>query len=242
MDPATLSPVEVAIIDSGIDATHPDLVGRIKAAHSVKEEGGRVQVIGLDPQANNDAFGHGTAVASIICRLAPNAVLTDFQVLGADNRGTGGRLVGGLRAAVRSRCALINMSIAAPANIVPMLAPLCERAWYKGKTIVASKRNVPISDEGFPAEFSSCIGVDSGRLVTPYAMRFRDGRVIEITALGEDVPVAVAGGGYTTVTGTSFATPTVTGLCALLLGRVPDLRPFEVRTLLRDMADVVPED
>jgi len=45
--------------------------------------------------------------------------------------------------------------------------------------------------------------------------------------------VAAPGGGETTMTGTSFAAPAVTGLCALLVGACPDLRPFEVKSLLR---------
>jgi subtilisin family serine protease len=241
IDHTTLAPVEVAVIDSGIDASHPDLVGRVKAAYSLNETSGRVEMVQLDCKANNDAFGHGTAVASIICRVAPNAVVTDIRVLGADNKGTGDRLVGGLRAAVRSRCRLINMSIAAPATVAPALGALCDRAWYQRQTVVAAKRNVPITNEGFPAEFANCIGVDSGKLASPYDIQFRDGRMIELAALGEDVPVAVAGGGYTSMTGTSFATPTVTALCALLLGRMPDLTPFEVRTLLKEIAEFIPE-
>jgi subtilisin len=237
LDPATLAQVEVAVIDSGIDASHPDLSGRVKAAYGFRETGGASELIQLDREANNDSFGHGTAVASIISRIAPNSTFIDVRVLGADNKGTGDRLVGGLRQAVRERCRLVNMSVAAPARVAPALSPLCERAWYQQQTIVAAKRNVPITDEGFPAEFCSCIGVDSGDLANPFQIQYREGRVIEVLALGENVPVAVAGGGYTRQTGSSFATPTVTALCALFLGIMPGLRPFELRALLAQIAE-----
>jgi subtilisin family serine protease len=52
-------------------------------------------------------------------------------------------------------------------------------------------------------------------------------------AIGEDVPAAAPNGGYTRLTGTSFATPMVSALCARLLGAFPALQPFEVRSVLR---------
>ena len=57
-----------------------------------------------------------------------------------------------------------------------------------------------------------------------------------VPAPSDEVTVAAAGGGYTTKTGTSFATPAVCGLCALLVGAFPDLRPFELKTLLKKNA------
>jgi subtilisin family serine protease len=51
-----------------------------------------------------------------------------------------------------------------------------------------------------------------------------------------DVPVAAAGGGYTTMTGTSFATPIMCGHVALLMGAYPGLTPFEIKTLLKAFA------
>ena len=63
-------------------------------------------------------------------------------------------------------------------------------------------------------------------------MNFLTGSGIEFRARGEDVRVAAMGGGYTTMTGTSFATPTVSGICALLRGAYPDLQTFEVKAIL----------
>jgi subtilisin family serine protease len=56
--------------------------------------------------------------------------------------------------------------------------------------------------------------------------------MIELEAPGDAIPVAAPGGGYTTLSGTSFATPMVTAVCALLLGAFPMLRPADVRTIL----------
>ncbi len=89
---------------------------------------------------------------------------------------------------------------------------------------------------GFPAEFSNCISVDNKAFVSPYEFVYRPDTVIEYAANGEEVVVAAAGGGYTTMTGTSFAAPTVSGLCALILGAYPALRPFELKTILKAYA------
>ena len=92
---------------------------------------------------------------------------------------------------------------------------------------------MPVADSGFPAELSTCLGVDSGSFATNLTVRFTGTPPIEFMAHGEDIEVAVPGGGYRRQTGTSLATPTVTGLCALLIGAYPWLRPFEVKAVLK---------
>jgi subtilisin len=75
--------------------------------------------------------------------------------------------------------------------------------------------------------------VDIGKFRSQFHVLFRYGHAIEFAAHGEQVVVAAAGGGKTTMTGASFATPAVSGLCALLVGAYPDPRPFGVKSLLR---------
>ena len=71
---------------------------------------------------------------------------------------------------------------------------------------------------------------------SPFQLVFNRGDPIEFTALGENMTIANVGGGYTTKSGTSFATPVVSGLVALLIGLYPDLRPFEIKALLKHFA------
>lgn len=231
-----LAPVEVAVLDSGVDATHPDLAGRIAKAVVVEEKDGEANARDVELGVNNDAFGHGTAVASIIARMAPNAKIFDVRVLGEGNKGGGAALVEGLRVAVMDNRRVINMSLAATAKVAQSVFRLCEMAYRKNLLVVAAKRNVPFGDLGFPAEFSSTISVDNRSFPSPFEINYILDSVIEFAAHGEEVPVAAAGGGYTTMTGTSFATPTVSGLCALLVGAYPELRPFEVKALLKGFA------
>lgn len=228
-----LEPVAVAVLDSGIDATHPDLAGRVTAAYAVEKVGEEYQVVAGQVPANCDLYGHGTAVASIIAKIAPNARLIDIRVLDALNVGAGQALIAGFRWAVEQRIRIINLSLAARPAFAQPLHRLCEQAYRQNQLVIAARRNMPLMDDGLPAEFSSSIGVDLGKFLDQFHLKYRPDHAIEFIAHGEEVVVAAAGGGYTTMTGTSFATPAVTGICALLVGAYPDLRPFEIKSVLR---------
>jgi len=228
--------VTVAVVDSGIDATHLDLSGRVLEATRVEKVGDEYEIVaGMVPE-NADVYGHGTAVASIISSIAPNARFIDIRVLNTSNICTGEVLVAGLRYAVENKVRIVNMSLASKGKFASALNALCETAYRQNQLIVAARRNMPLVDNGFPAEFSSCIGVDIGKFLSQFDLKFREDHAIEFVAHGEHVVVAAAGGGHTSMTGTSFATPAVTGLCALLAGAYPDLRPFDAKSLLRAFA------
>ena len=231
-----LQPVDVAILDSGIDGTHPDLAGRVVEAFHFRPEADEVARAEVPAGTNNDTYGHGTGVASIIARLAPNARLYDLRVLEPGNKGVAACVIAGLRYALERRWRVINLSLAVAEKFSTQLIPLCEKAYFQNQILVASKRNFPFPDVGFPAAFASTIGIEIGRFDSPFKLVFNPGDSIEFTALGEDITIAVVGGGYTTKSGTSFATPVVTALATLLIGLYPDLRPFEMKSLLKHFA------
>jgi len=207
-----LEPVSVAVIDSGIDATHPALAGKVIKAYAVEKVGAEFKVVQGHVPENADLYGHGTAVGSIICGLAPNARLIDIRVLDTLNVGSGEALLAGCNYAVTQRIRILNMSLAAKAAFAPKLHTLCETAYRQNQLVIAARRNMPLTDDGFPAEFSSSIGVDLGKLLSQFHLKFRPDHAIEFIAHGEEVTVAAAGGGYTTMTGTSFATPAISGI------------------------------
>ena len=231
-----LAPVMVAILDSGIDGSHPDLAGRVARGMIFEADAeGQVSNRESDPTQNNDIYGHGTGVASIIARIAPSARFIDLRVLGGNNRGSGEAMIAGFQHAVRSEAILFNMSLAASEKFLPRMSALAEDAYRRGICIVASRRNMPLQDDGFPAALIPCVGVDNEGKGPEGSWLYRND-VIEYSAHGVDVPVAAHGGGYTTMTGTSFATPIMCGHVALLLGAHPGLRPFEVKAILKAMA------
>ncbi len=229
-------PVEVAVVDSGVDATHPDLAGRVAEAFAVEVVDGKPELVETDASENNDLFGHGTAVAGVVASVAPNARIIDIRVLGTQNSGSAEALIAGFQLAVRRRTRIINMSLAAKARFSDSLSKECEKAYLHNLLVVAARRNVPFGDQGLPAELSSTVSVDRMEAAVPLYYRYRPGDLIEFSARGDSVTVPAAGGGYTTMTGSSFATPAISGICALLVGAYPQVRPFEVKAVLKAFA------
>ena len=228
-----LAPVTVAIPDSGIDASHPDLAGRVIAAYDVDPITAEITRVERPAGARADPLGHGTAVASIVASIAPNARLVDLRVLGADARAPGAGLVAATRFAIAEGHPVINLSLSASPRFERVLFELCERAYRNGQIVVAARRNIPLFDEGYPAALTSTIAVDAGPAGSPYEPGYRPGAVAEFIAPGEDVCVALPGGGHALRAGTSYAAPAIAGLCALILGAFPDARPFDVKSMLR---------
>ena len=233
-----LDPVDVAVLDSGIDATHADLAGRIMGSYAVESVDGEPQWREVGGPADNDVFGHGTAVAGIIAALAPNARIIDVRILGPNGEGSPACFLRALHEVVCSNWKVVNLSLALPQRFAGHVRPLCEAAWHQGQILVSAKRNIPRPDLGLPAEFATSISVDTDAFEDPRAFRFQLGEVIEFVACGEAVTVAAKGGGYTTRSGTSLATPVMSGLCAVLLGGFPGLLPFEVRSVLKNHARI----
>lgn len=230
---ADLDAVSVAVVDSGIDATHPDLAGRVVYACDLAAVGrGYVRLRERPPDAA-DRAGHGTAVASLVAGVAPNARLWDLRVLHADRTGEGVALVSAFEHALRRRASLVCLSVAAAAPFERHLRTLTERAYHQGTVVVAARRNVPLLHDGFPAGFSSVLSVDALPTDDPFALEYRAGEGVDLAAAGRGLRAATPGGGHASVDGTSYAAALVTGHCALLLGRHADLRPFEVKTLLK---------
>jgi subtilisin family serine protease len=230
---AALQPVPVAIVDTGVDATHPDLAGRVARAWDVAPVGhGHVRVRERAPGAA-DRAGHGTAVASLVARVAPNARLWDLRALHADRTGEGIAFVSAFEHALRLEVPLFCLSLAVAGTFEARLRALCERAYRQGATVVAARRNVPLLHDGLPAGFSSVLSVDALRSDDPFELEYRAGEAVDFAGAGHGLRVAVPGGGRTRVDGTSYAAAAVTGLCALLLGRHASLAPFELKALLK---------
>lgn len=234
-----LRTVRVAVLDTGVDASHEALRGRVVRSGAWRRDPhGTIVRSPLPRTANNDPSGHGTGVAAIIAAMAPNALIEDVRVLDADNGGFGSVVLRGLRDAVEGPAAVINVSVAFAKNRYwEDAARLLEEAVLRGKVVVASKRNVPRPDDlGMPAELANAVGVDSAAFSSPFLFKFFRGTPVEFAATGSAVLTARSGGGWIRLSGTSFATPVVSGLCALFLGADPSLSLFEVKTLLKHHA------
>jgi subtilisin len=231
-----LEDVEVALLDTGVDATHQDLASSVVESVEIVSARGRYHERSHPAPTRNDSSGHGTAVASVIARLAPNARITDLRIAENEGGGRGEAVLAGLRGAWERRVRVINVSLACERRFLAPLIELCEAAYFRNQVVVAAELNDPALEKGLPAELSNCIGVTCDRSAHSRVLRFRKNHRIEFSAFGREVAVAVPGNSYGVRSGTSLAAGTVTGLCTLLLGAFPDLTPFEVKTVLRTMA------
>ncbi len=232
----SLAPVDIAVLDSGIDGTHPDLSGRLAASFAVEDVAGEPQLREVPVASDNDVFGHGTAVAGIIAKIAPNARIIDIRILDTRGEGSAACFIHALDMAVRRKWKVINMSLAMSRRFADAARPLCEAAWHQGQVLVSAARNMPRPDLGLPAEFATSISVNSDKFDNPRGFRFQPGEIIEFVACGEAVTVPAKGGGYTLGNGTSFAAPVMSAICSVLLGAFPGLLPFEVRSVLKNHA------
>jgi len=225
--------VTVAIVDSGVDNTHPELDGRVVESVEARVDGKRVV---FDNSNVGDSAGHGTACAGIIAKIAPDAKLSSIRVLGANGLGDGHAFLAGLEYAIKQRYKVINLSLGTtkPQYFSP-LHDLLDRAYQAGCIVVAAANNLP--QPSFPSVFSSSlISVIKSDIADPLKFGFRFGEVIELTAPGVNVRAAWPGGGHRSLTGNSFACPHIAGIIALLLEKDPNLTPFHVKSALYAIA------
>jgi len=227
--------VRVCILDSGIQAGHP-LVGEVQGAWSVAMGEDDEPVVSEDEEG--DACGHGTACAGIVRSLAPDAELHSVRVLGAGYTGSGPVLLGGLRWAVEQGFDVVNMSLSTTKKqFASVLHELADTAYFRKTVLVASAHNMPV--QSYPWRFSSVVSVGSHELEDPFALFSNPEPPVEFFARGVDIDVAWLGGSRIRVTGNSFATPHVSGLCALVLAKHPDLTPFQLKNILYLVSDNV---
>lgn len=220
--------VRVCILDSGVEADHP-LVGALESAVAVSIGEDEEAVVAED--AEGDVSGHGTACAGIVRAVAPDSGIASVRVLGQGFKGSGNVLLAGLRYAVEEGFDLINMSLSTTKKpFAAILHELADNAYFRRTVLVASAHNMPV--ESYPWKFSSVISVGSHEEVDPLTFFYNPSPPVEFFGRGVNVDVAWSGGKSLTVSGNSFATPHITGICALILAKHPELTPFQLKNVL----------
>jgi subtilisin family serine protease len=228
--------IRVAIVDSGIDADHPAVGGAVR--EWVEPVVSAAGVVSYRTEPHPDRFGHGTACAGIIHRLAPEAELISIRVLGAALSGKGPVFAAGLRWAIEHGAHVINLSLGTPKQeYFALFHELVDAAYYKGVILVTAANNVPVVS--FPSLYGIVVSVacyENAVGDDPQEFYCNPAPPVEFGAPGINVRVAWSDEGYITATGNSFAAPHLTGLVALLRSKHPGLTPFEVKTVLRELA------
>jgi subtilisin len=220
--------VRVCILDSGIEPDH-ELIGPLDGAVAfARREDGEIEV-GEDHEG--DLCGHGTACAGIVRQLAPGCRLFSVRVLGAGFKGSGVVLLEGLRWAVEQGFDVINMSLSTTKKqFASVLHELADSAYFRRTVLVASAHNMPV--ESYPWRFSSVISVGSHEEPDGLTFYYNPSPPVEFFARGVDVDVAWLGGSRIRSSGNSFATPHMSGICALILAKHPELTPFQLKSVL----------
>ncbi len=225
------SGVRVAIIDSGIDADHPDL------GDSVDRDGAIAFHVGADgnvvatPGPHQDSFGHGTACAGIIHSLAPGARLTSVKVLGEGLQGKAAAFLAGLKWAIDGGFPIINLSLGTRRRDWALpFHEACDRAYFGGSFVVTAANNV--QRRSYPSLYASVTSVACTTDSDPFRFQWNPNPPTEFLGHGIDVEVPWLDGQRIRTTGNSYAAPHISGIAALVLSKHPDLRPFQLKTVL----------
>jgi len=226
--------VRIAVLDSGIEFDHPELA-TLKRADDFQIVETEVQPE-LKPGEGKDLFGHGTAVAGIIHRLAPEAEIGNFRVLDAYNLSKTDIIREGARQALARNYHILSCSLGCGLlDHIHRYKSWVDEAYLRGVHIVAACSNVDYRKPEWPGYFTSVITVDF-RQVDPEDLYFRSGTLVEFIANGERVEVLWRNQGKKLKSGSSFAVPHVTGLLARLLSVFPTLPPTQAKALLHQLA------
>ncbi|GAA2091625.1 type VII secretion-associated serine protease mycosin [Kitasatospora saccharophila] len=228
--------VIVAVIDSGVDASHPDLSGQVLPGLDLTSAGG---------DGRTDGQGHGTAMASDIAAhghggdggvmgLAPKAKILPIKVdisVGQEkikSGATGSDLAAAIRYAVEHNAKVINMSIGGSEGVRGEYRAAIDYAIEKDVVIVASAGNDPHFPVEYPAGFPGVVAVSGVVESGDMWPKSTTGPQVTLAAPADQIHRAALKQGYGDASGTSEATAFVSGVAALVRSKYPNLSAGQV--------------
>lgn len=232
---STGSGVKVAVLDSGVDADHP-WVRSVEGAVAVDFDSEAPGNVRFTEGPHEDVFGHGTACAGIIRRMAPDCEIYSVRVLGPKLTGKGFVFAAGLRWALRNGMRVVNLSLSTgKRDYYSVFHRIADEAAFRRVMLVCAINNMP--GPSFPAEYSSVFSVASHEDVDdPLAFDYNPSPPAEWGAPGIDVEVPWLEGKTIVATGNSFAAPHIAAVLTLILAKHPELTPFQAKTALMALA------
>jgi flagellar hook assembly protein FlgD len=220
--------VRIAVVDSGVDVTHPDLAGKIAGSFNALTRGRDVR----------DLVGHGTGVASVAGAATGNGVGIagagyDSSLLAVKVADRTGRiftddLAAGIVWAVDNGADVINLSLGGPSSD-RLERDAVQYAQRRGVLVVAAAGNEGTSAKQFPAALPDVLSVGATTTSGSARAAFSSyGSWVDVAAPGRGILVAAPGGSYEKVDGTSFSSPLVAGQVALLQAYRPGRTADEI--------------
>ncbi len=230
----------VAVLDSGVNADHPALKGRVQVGPSFYDEDGQ-------GPGDKDYGHHGTAMASDVLKIAPKAKVITARVINDSKdeklirtKNGASPLALGIDWAVEQSADVISMSLGGGtfSDLEDSETAAAARAVQKGVTLLAGAGNS--ADEGnegnFPTGYATVISVAATKPGGGHAEFSTVRTHNHIAAPGVDIVSARYEGGYKSIQGTSPATAIAAGVTALMVSENPDLTPAEVKKVLMQTA------
>ena len=232
----TARSITIAVLDTGIDASHEELVGRVRASHSFDLDA----TLG-EMDHSIDTHGHGTHVAGLICGktigVAPGVEILSGVIIPNGTGRLSGFLLGLEWAGQNPKVDIVNISAGFP-GFDPALREAMNGVLAAGALPVVAVGNEGRNRTRSPGNYVDVLSVGAvsqqllvsrfsggGSLIVDYHQY----SVPQVVAPGEGVCSCVMGGGYEAWDGTSMAAPIVSGVAALILQEVGDLTVIELR-------------
>ena len=226
----------VAVLDSGIDRTHPDLQGKVLRGWNT---------IAQNTDTSDD-HGHGTAIGGIIAAttnnevgmsgICPTCKLLPVKVLDESGEGTYADIIGGIAWAVEHQAAIINLSLGGY-GYSRLLEDAVNQAHTSGAVIVAAAGNEATDAPLYPAALPDVISVAAtDKADRPWAGS-NYGPLIDVAAPGVGILSLAVGDQYLLATGSSFSAAQVAGVAGLVRTKWPALRTTNLAQLLFETAE-----
>lgn len=243
---ATGAGVRVLVMDSGIDVAHPAFAGReIESFQVIARQVADATTWQVGEAPAGDAFGHGTAVASILVEHAPGVRIDSLRVLDPDRFGSSERVLAGLRWAIQRRYDVVNCSFGTygptATRFLASYKRVVDLAFCENVLLIGACSNSDHRLTSLPASFPTVISADGGRVepASPPRLLRRPGQLIEFVARGVDVAVPWREGTNRTVTGSSFAAPHLAAVVARLRELRPQWNACEMKAALYALAQPI---
>jgi hypothetical protein len=228
--------VPIAMIDSGVDPTHPDLASKLIPGWSFL----------TGTTDTHDVLGHGTETAGTAAAIGNNAVgvagvawqnpIMPLVVLNSADWASYSDIANAIMYAADHGVRIVNISIGGTSSSSTMQTAV-DYAWNKGTVVFAAAGNYSSSTPIYPAGCTNVVAVGATDSNDTLASFSNYGTYVDLTAPGVNIVTTTAGGGYGGVSGTSFSSPIAAGVAALVLSRNPSLSAQQLVTLLEQNSD-----
>ena len=236
----------IAVLDTGVMASHPDLSGRVVRGYDFVND---------DTNAADDN-GHGTWVAGIIAAkrndaygiagISPADRILPVKIMNGSGTGSTADLLSAIRWSADKGADVINMSVGGfPYS--QLMQDAVNYAWNKGAVLVGAAGNNRREETYYPASFDNVISVSATQVNDEFSNWSSYGPSVDVSAPGSSVLTTNcytctyadhdSWGSHTFISGTSFATPNVAGVVALMRARFPAETPSQIVNRLYSTVD-----